>query len=132
MLNSGIIDLAIGMAFIFAATAGLASVITELIARFLGLRGAYLLLGLRELLDSKDTAVVLRTAETDFGNARKLVTGAPGTHPEPPSATGALLGSPILGSQGMAGTISSRKLRLEPAAQPCWHQATQTTRSFLA
>src|SRR5581483_9579641 len=49
MLNSGIIDLAIGMAFIFGATAGLASVITELVARFLGLRGAYLLAGLREL-----------------------------------------------------------------------------------
>ena len=88
MLNSGIIDLAICLAFIFGVTASLSSVITEMIARFLGLRGAYLLLGLRELLDSKDTAVVLGTAETDFGNARKLVSGAPGTHPEPPSATG--------------------------------------------
>ena len=115
MLNSGIIDLAIGMAFIFAATAGLASVITELISRFLGLRGAYLLLGLRELLDSKDTAVVLGTAETDFGNARKLVTGAPGDHPEPPSATGALLGSPILGSQGMVGTMAAKDLTVESA-----------------
>ena len=115
MLNSGIIDLAIGMAFIFGATAGLASVITELIARFLGLRGAYLLLGLRELLDSKNTAVVLGTAETDFGNARKLVTDAPGTHPEPPSATGALLGSPILGSQGMVGTMAAKDLTVESA-----------------
>src|SRR5437763_6843628 len=93
MLNSGIIDLAIGMAFIFAATAGLASVITEIVARLLGLRGAYLLLGLRELLDSKSTPVVLGHAETDFGNDRKLVTGASGPHPEPPSATGMLLGS---------------------------------------
>src|SRR5512142_1867634 len=115
MLSSGIIDLAIGMAFIFGATAGLASVITELIARFLGLRGAYLLLGLRELLDSKDTAVVLGTAEADFGNARKLVTGVPGTHPEPPSATGVLLGSPILGSQGMVGTMAARDLTVESA-----------------
>lgn len=115
MLSSGIIDLAIGLAFIFGVTAALASVITEMIARFLGLRGAYLLLGLRELLDSKDTAVVLGTAEADFGNARKLVTGAPGTHPEPPSATGVLLGSPILGSQGMVGTMAARDLTVESA-----------------
>lgn len=115
MLSSGIIDLAIGLAFIFGVTAALASVITEMIARFLGLRGAYLLLGLRELLDSKDTAVVLGTAETDFGNARKLVTGAPGTHPEPPSATGVLLGSPILSSQGMVGTMAARDLTVEGA-----------------
>ena len=53
MLSSGIIDLAVGLVFIFGVTAGLSSVITEMVARFLGLRGAYLLLGLRELLDSK-------------------------------------------------------------------------------
>ena len=51
MLSSGIIDLAIGLAFVFGVTAALASVITELISRFLGLSGAYLLKGLRELLD---------------------------------------------------------------------------------
>ena len=51
MLGSGIIDIAIGLAFIFGVTAALSSVFTELIARFLGLRGAYLLSGLRELLD---------------------------------------------------------------------------------
>ena len=33
----------------------------------------------------------------------------------PPSATGALLGGPILSSQGMAGQISSRNLTLTPA-----------------
>jgi hypothetical protein len=51
MLDSGIIDVAIGLAFVFGVTAALSSVFTELIARFLGLRGAYLLRGLRELLD---------------------------------------------------------------------------------
>jgi len=58
---------------------------------------------------------VLGTAETDFGNARKLVTGAPGAHPEPPSATGALLGSPILSSQGMVGTMAGKDLTVESA-----------------
>ena len=38
MLSSGIIDLAIGLAFVFGVTAALASVATELISRFLGLR----------------------------------------------------------------------------------------------
>jgi hypothetical protein len=112
MLNSGVIDLAVGMAFIFGATAGLASVITELVARFLGLRGAYLLLGLRELLDSKGTSVVLGNAETDFGNARNMIRGADDAA-GPSSATGVLLGSPILGSQGMVGTMSARDLTVE-------------------
>jgi hypothetical protein len=114
MLNSGIIDLAIGMAFIFGATAGLSSVITELVARFLGLRGAYLLLGLRELLDSKSTSVVLGQAEDDFRNARAVVT-ATGPEASPSSATGALLGSPILRSQGMTGNIVTRKLTMDSA-----------------
>ena len=43
MPSSGIIDLAIGMAFVFGVTAALACVVTGLIARFLGLRGEYLL-----------------------------------------------------------------------------------------
>lgn len=107
MLSSGIIDLAIGLAFIFGVTAALASVITEMIARFLGLRGAYLLLGLRELLDSKGTPVVLRNAERDFCIAMGLAEG------DPPPATSALLGSPILSSQGMTGTIASRQLTVD-------------------
>jgi hypothetical protein len=125
VLNSGIVDLAIGMAFIFGATAGLASVITELVARFLGLRGAFLLAGLRELLDSDGTSVVLRNAQADFASARTMVTGVAGPAGDPaadpaadgaadtpagPSATGAVLGSPILSSQGMTGNISSRQL----------------------
>jgi hypothetical protein len=121
VLNSGIVDLAIGMAFIFGATAGLASVITELVARFLGLRGAFLLAGLRELLDSDGTSVVLRNAQADFASARTMVTGGAGPAADPaangaagtpaePSATGAVLGSPILSSQGMTGNISSRHL----------------------
>jgi hypothetical protein len=114
MLSSGIIDLAIGLAFIFGVTAALASVITEMIARFLGLRGAYLLLGLRELLDSKGTPVALGNAEIDFKNMSALIGGATGVHKpsvhQPSSATSTLLGSPILSSQGMTGTISTRQL----------------------
>jgi hypothetical protein len=114
MLSSGIIDLAIGLAFIFGVTAALASVITELIARILGLRGAYLLAGLRELVDSRSTAVALGNAENDFKNAQALFRGV-NDAPKPSSATSALLGSPILNSQGMTGTISARQLMVMEA-----------------
>ena len=66
MLSSGIIDVAIGLVFVFGVTAALASVITELISRFLGLRGAYLLRGLRELLDGPGGATVVNEAKSDF------------------------------------------------------------------
>ena len=146
MLSSGIINVAIGLAFIFGATAALSSVFTELIARFLGLRGAYLLRGLRELLDSGAMETDLTKAEDDYtawqeimkGNSAKAAAGgrtgatagetttaqtaagdatAAENLAKVPSATGALLGSPIMRSQGMAGDISSRALIL-PAAQP--------------
>ena len=151
MLSSGVIDLAIGLAFVFGVTAALASVITELMARFLGLRGAYLLKGLRELLDGAGVEAVVNEADRDYDAMRGLVAGsipagtdvkipvgpppsaaaatppAPGT-PSPTttpdastkparpvqmramSVTGALLGSPILRSQGMTGDIFNRDL----------------------
>jgi len=130
MLNSGIIDLSVGIAFVFGVMAALSSVVTELISRFLGLRGAYLLLGLRELLDSEDKTIDLSKAKEDFDNLRTLINGAPpppavpalrsavraAVSGDPESATGALLGSPILSSQGMAGEISTRPLTLNKAA----------------
>jgi len=121
MLSSGIIDLAIGLAFIFGATAGLASVITEMIARFLGLRGAYLLAGLRELVDSAGKSVVLDNAATDVEKAVGIATGSAGAHPtgDPaagvplPSATRVLLSNPMMGSQGVVGTITAKGLTVE-------------------
>ena len=133
MLSSGIIDLALGIIFVFGVTAAISSVATELIARFLGLRGAYLLLGLRELVDSNSTPVDLRDAAADFRNLRTLMNGAPAVPPAgaatraaaqrqaaqgqaaPKSATGALLGSPVLGNQGMSGQITTRPLKLDSA-----------------
>lgn len=120
MLSSGIIDLAIGLVFVFGVTAALSSVFTELIARFLGLRGAYLLGGLRELLDGTGSQTALNDAIGDYDEMKALVKGpvpADADGAAPPatkSATGALLGSPILRSQGMIGQISSRDLTLQP------------------
>ena len=120
MLSSGIIDLAIGLVFVFGVTAALSSVFTELIARFLGLRGAYLLGGLRELLDGTGSQTALNDAISNYDEMKALVNGpvpanADGAAPPATkSATGALLGSPILRSQGMIGQISSRDLTLQP------------------
>lgn len=137
MLSSGIIDLAIGLAFVFGVTAALSSVFTELIARFLGLRGAYLLGGLRELLDGTGSQTALDDAVSNYDEMKARVVGAvpatappaaatappaaaaaaPATSPAEPatkSATGALLGSPILRSQGMIGQITSRNLTVKP------------------
>ena len=119
MPSSGIIDLVIGLTFVFGVTAALSSAVTELIARLLGLRGAYLLTGLRELVDGGNVTTDLGRAETAYRDMQDMVrTGqAPADPAQVPSATGALLGGPILSSQGMAGQISSRKLTLEPAAK---------------
>ena len=122
--SSGIIDLAIGLTFVFGVTAALASVATELIARLIGLRGAYLLSGLRELLDGGEASTDLGQAEQDYKNMQGIIgrgmenpAEPPPAPAETPSATGALLGSPILRNQGMAGQITSRKLTLSATGQ---------------
>ena len=143
MPSSGIIDLAIGLSFVFGVTAALSSAITEAISRFLGLRGAFLLLGLRELLDGDQKDIKLSKAMTDFDSLRNLTRKppraaaqkAPAADPgpavgtpaagapaegepqegDPTSATGALLGSPLLRSQGVLGTLPTRKLAMKKA-----------------
>jgi hypothetical protein len=137
--SSGVIDLTIGLAFVFGVTAALASAVTELIARLIGLRGAYLLTGLRELVDA-GTRTDLAQADTDYRNLQDLMRGpaaraqppdaappaepsAPVARAQPPapppvSAAGALLGSPILSSQGMTGQITSRKITVQPDGKP--------------
>jgi hypothetical protein len=159
--SSGIVDLAIGLIFVFGVTAALASAVTEVVARFLGLRAAYLLTGLRELLDSGNVVTDLKTARNDYHNVREAMLGgatagqpvaadvvaakpvaaqgdaaradpaqagtavadtavadhAVGDSAKPAgelSATGALLGGPILGSQGMAGLARTRNVTMEP------------------
>jgi hypothetical protein len=108
--SSGLIDLAIGLVFVFGVTAALASVFTELTARLVGLRGAYLLTGLRELVDNGRAGTDLGNVKTDYQDLQNLMRGNPLT--SLPSATAALLGGPILSNQGVSGQISSRKLKL--------------------
>jgi hypothetical protein len=137
VLSSPIIDLAIGLTFVFGVTAALASFVTELISRLLGLRGAYLLSGLRELVDDGVTGTDLTNVAGDYKAIRDLMQhtspaataatqmptvplpAAQQPSGQPPaernaSLTAALLGGPVLSSQGVAGQLSSRKLTLGP------------------
>jgi hypothetical protein len=144
--SSGIIDLAIGLVFVFAVAAALSSFVTELITRLIGLRAAYLLSGLRELVDGGTASTDLSQAKEDYKNVQDIIkgripppAGSPPPEPSPaqpspaeppaglrptpeplaetapakvPSVTGALLSSPILANQGVAGQCMSRKLTL--------------------
>jgi len=126
MPSSAIIDLAIGLIFVFGVTAALASVFTEVVSRFIGLRGAYLLTGLRELVDSSKATTDLGKAQEDYRAMRDLMqngTVAQAAQPAP-SVTGALLGGPILSSQGMVGQIQARNLTIEPEKRGSLHKMT--------
>jgi hypothetical protein len=116
--------------FVFGVTAALASVVTELIARLIGLRAAYLLTGLRQLVDGGATSTDLGKASTDYRGLQALMrhstasrtqypaaqdSRAAQAFPAAPSVTGALLGGPILSSQGMVGQIQDRRLTISPA-----------------
>ena len=80
--SSGLIDLAIGMVFVFGVTAALASVFTEAAARLVGLRGAYLLTGLRELVDSGvDKSTDLTDIEGSYRSMQDLMRGSPPAWP---------------------------------------------------
>lgn len=54
-MDSLVLDTVIGLVFIFATFALLISLITELITRFMGLRGEYLMRGLRSMVDENPT-----------------------------------------------------------------------------
>jgi hypothetical protein len=140
--SSGIVDLAIGLVFVFGVTAALASAVTELISRLLGLRAAYLLSGLRELLDSGSIVTDLGEARKDYDDIRGLVAG--GQQPAAaqlagaqaaavtgPSATAALLGGPILGSQGMPGKADNRTLKVSPPKKTDSHAPNQSSSGLL-
>lgn len=50
-MDSLVLQTALGLVFVFATFAGLVSVLTELLTRFIGLRGEYMLRGIRSLVD---------------------------------------------------------------------------------
>lgn len=54
-MDSLVIQTAIGLVFVFAAFSALVSVLTEATSRLIGLRGEYLMRGMRSLLDGQST-----------------------------------------------------------------------------
>jgi hypothetical protein len=84
MFDSLVVDVAIGLVFTFAVFAALTSLVTEGISRFLGLRGTYLVAGLRALVDSDGH-----------------------------QASNQLLGTGLLSSQGMVGVLTTPPVRLQ-------------------
>jgi hypothetical protein len=50
-MDSLVLQTALGLVFLFAVFAALASVLTELVTRFVGLRREYLLRGIHTLVD---------------------------------------------------------------------------------
>ena len=131
MSRGGIVDLAVGLAFVLGFAAGISCALTEITTRFLGMRGACLLRGIYQLVDGDDgTSTDLARAQEDYAVLRTALRHEPARQtgagpplaagaraPASPSTTGALLGSPILRSQGMTGQISGRRLTLKPARQ---------------
>jgi hypothetical protein len=124
MLSSGVIDLAVGLTIAFGIVTVLASVGTELIARLLGLRGVYLLRGLRALLDGDGAETDLTTAQSDYDALSVLVrqgqigdatAGAVALRRQSVTATAALFGGPIFRSRGIAGKTSSPDAARQPA-----------------
>ena len=66
-MDSRLFDVGIGLVFTFAVVAAVGAVLSEVVARALGLRPRYLLLGLRELLDHPNvTEVRLAHAPDEF------------------------------------------------------------------
>jgi hypothetical protein len=162
MPDSGIIGLAVGLVIVFGATAALTATATEAVVRLCGLRGAFLLRGLYELLDGGQTSTVLGPVEQSYLQVTGLITGkraataaraaadaepdnkqlqdaalaaeaaqaklaqasdssialVPDARSVGPSATSALLGSPILRSRGMAGQGAELRPPREPGRLP--------------
>ena len=76
-MDSLVLDTAIGLVFVFATFAVVVSLVTEMVSRFMGLRGEYLLRGLRTLLDSD------HTFELKWRDLFKRTPGEPDAGPTP-------------------------------------------------
>ena len=74
MPNSGILELAIGLVIVFGATAALTATATEAVVRLCGLRGAFLLRGLYELLDGSQRSTVLGPVVQSYRQVTGLIT----------------------------------------------------------
>lgn len=124
MFDSPIIDVAIGLVLLFWVLATIVSAITESIARFLGLRGEFLLRGLRALVDGTPEATGVDASQTPAAAgvpasgtgpasaaATTTTSGTAGTLPPPAaqaSTLTALLGTPVLSNHGALRSVNAK------------------------
>ena len=69
-MNSLVVGVAIGLVFLFALFAALTSMLTGALARFLGLRCAFLLHGIRALVDGQTSGMPQVSALGRLGSLR--------------------------------------------------------------
>ena len=118
-----LLDVAAGLLLVYAVTAALASVITEGIAWFLGLRARYLIEGIKSLVDgdSSNDAIDFRQVSSHYQAFRRLMQGAvQPTRTEKAlrdpnfTPTSALLGGPILGNLGLLEPLEKIQKKSTP------------------
>jgi hypothetical protein len=118
-MDSLIVGVAIGLVFVFAVVAALTSALTEAVARFLGLRGDFLLRGIRALVDGQvdgppkreEVAQIEPATPPATPTARgATATGQPDS--EPPSLMDDLLRNALFASQGQQGLMPSNSAML--------------------
>lgn len=110
MFDSLIVDVAIGLVFTFLVTAVLTSALTETAARFMGLRGDYLLRGVRALVDG--VAAKAKDAVPPPASA--------GDDPPAQPVSVTVLSSPLIAFAGTKHTISD-KLHGNLSRRQRWH-----------
>src|SRR3954463_4464035 len=100
-MDSLILETVIGLVFVFGVFSALVSVLTESVSRFVGLRGEYLLRGIRTLVDGKST-FDLSWWDMFFGKAGKPAPNE--REPKDPMVT-QLLTNPIIASSGREASV---------------------------
>jgi hypothetical protein len=135
--DSLVVDVALGLVLTFATLAALTSALTESVSRFLGLRGDYLLRGLRALVDGQDKPAPVATSgqPTDVAPvtlwgtlggqaAHNSMTappagtetdGADGNTATAPPASELFLRNALLGSQGVKNLVPQQGARFTRA-----------------
>jgi hypothetical protein len=147
-MNSLIVGVAIGLVFLFALFAALTSMLTEAVARFLGLRGAFLLRGIRALVDGQTSGMpqvsalgriwalgpagggAAEAVPPPVGAADTTAAGGP-----PPPLTDRLLANALLASQGQQALLPSDTTRLslrERRRLPAYLPARTFARAVIA
>jgi hypothetical protein len=112
-MDSLIVGVAIGLIFVFAVLAALTSALTEAVARFLGLRGDFLLRGIRALVDGQVDGPPRQrdVARIEPATARgAMATAQPDR--EAPSLLDDLLRNALFASQGQQGLMPADTTKL--------------------